>query len=103
MDLDHGFQNTISGFQKNKKEESVFCHGISGLAQVKGRNGIDILEKIDYDLQYIDNMNFKQDLKLVFETILAVFSEKDAEITEQGIKAEIKKLQTINVELEKKV
>lgn len=44
--------------------------GLSGLAQVNGRNSISWEDKLQYDLDYIDNgINFKTDSKLVLETI----------------------------------
>ena len=51
--------------------------GITGLAQVKGRNGISIFKKIEYDIYYVDHISFWLDIKLVFETIYQVFKEKD--------------------------
>lgn len=79
-------------FNDEQKRRCDVLPGISGLAQVRGRNGISIFRKINYDLEYVDNISFKQDLKLVFETIKAVFSKTNAEITEQGIKQEIQDL-----------
>lgn len=79
-------------FNDEQKRRCDVLPGISGLAQVRGRNGISIFRKINYDLEYVDNMSFKQDIKLVFETIKAVFSKANAEITEQGIKQEIQDL-----------
>ena len=79
-------------FTSEQKRRVDVLPGISGLAQVRGRNGIDIFTKINYDLQYVDNISFKLDLKLVFETIKTVFSKDDAEISEQGIKEEINEL-----------
>lgn len=87
-------------FTSEQKRRADVLPGISGLAQVKGRNGIDIFAKIDYDLQYVDNMSFKQDAKLVLETIRTVFSKEDAEISEQGIKEEISELRR-NINLSK--
>lgn len=84
-------------FDDNQKRRSDVLPGISGLAQVKGRNGINIFKKIQYDLEYVDNISFKLDLKLVFETVKTVFSKANAEITEQGIKKEIDDLKS-NVE-----
>lgn len=69
-------------FTDEQKKRADVLPGISGLAQAKGRNGISIFEKIEYDLEYIDKMSFKQDLKLIFESIKAVFSKANAEITE---------------------
>ena len=64
-------------FTKEQKRRVEVLPGISGLAQVRGRNGITIFEKINYDLQYVDNISFKQDIKLVIETIKTVFKNID--------------------------
>ena len=80
-------------FTEEQKRRTDVLPGISGLAQVRGRNGINIFKKIDYDLEYVHNIGFKQDLKLIFETIATVFSKTNAEISEQGIKKEIRDLQ----------
>lgn len=79
-------------FTDEQKRRSEVLPGISGLAQVKGRNGIDIFKKIEYDIYYVDHISFWLDIKLVFETIYQVFKETDAEISEQGIKEELKEL-----------
>ncbi len=89
-------------FTEEQKRRANVLPGISGLAQVKGRNGINIFKKIDYDLQYVDNMGITQDIKLIFETIKTVFQKTNAEISEQGIKEEIKelKMQTQSVTIQ---
>ncbi len=79
-------------FDDRQKRRADVLPGISGLAQVKGRNGINIFKKIEYDLKYVDNMSFKQDIAIIFETIATVFSKTNAEITENGIKEEINEL-----------
>lgn len=47
--------------------------GLSGLAQVKGRNAISWEEKLEWDLKYIGKISFWGDLKLVFATIISAF------------------------------
>ncbi len=86
-------------FNDEQKRRTDVLPGISGLAQVKGRNGIDIFQKLDYDLQYVNNISFKQDIKILFETVLTVFSKTNAEITENGIKEEIRELKESSEEL----
>lgn len=81
-----------SWFTKEQKRRSDVLPGISGLAQVKGRNGIDIVEKINYDLEYVNTISFKTDVKIVIETIKTVFSKEEAEISEKGIKEELNEL-----------
>lgn len=69
--------------------------GLTGLAQAKGRNGISIFKKIDYDLEYVNNISFKNELKIVIDTIKTVFSKSTAEITEEGIKEELNQLRNM--------
>ena len=46
--------------------------GITGLAQIKGRNAISWKEKFEYDIEYVDNLSFWLDLKIIFLTIWKV-------------------------------
>ena len=46
--------------------------GLTGLAQVNGRNAISWEEKLQYDLQYLDNITFRGDVCLIFQTIAKV-------------------------------
>ena len=46
--------------------------GLSGLAQVNGRNAISWEDKFKYDIQYVDHVTFLGDWKIVFQTILNV-------------------------------
>lgn len=43
--------------------------GLTGLAQISGRNNMNWEEKFDYDLEYLDKMCFVFDLKIIFKTI----------------------------------
>lgn len=47
--------------------------GISGWAQVNGRNAISWDQRFEYDLYYVDNQSFWLDLKIIFLTIKKVF------------------------------
>ncbi|WP_286334752.1 sugar transferase [Bacteroides caecimuris] len=47
--------------------------GLSGLAQVMGRNSISWEDKIEWDLKYIEKVSFLGDMKILFQTMLAVF------------------------------
>lgn len=51
--------------------------GLSGLAQVNGRNNITWEQKLDYDLKYLDRITFFGDVALIFKTILKVFKRAD--------------------------
>ena len=79
-------------FTDEQKRRVNVLPGISGLAQAKGRNGINIFKKIEYDLEYVDNMSLWMDIKCIWLTIVTVFKKDNAEISEQGIKEEIEDL-----------
>lgn len=50
--------------------------GLTGLAQVSGRNGITWEQKLDYDLEYIRDITFLGDLKILFATVGKVFARE---------------------------
>jgi len=50
--------------------------GLTGLAQVNGRNSISWEKKFEYDVWYIDNRSLKLDLKIIFKTIGQVIRGK---------------------------
>jgi len=51
--------------------------GITGLAQVNGRNTISWEDKFDYDVKYIDNFSLLLDLKIIIKTFSKVFKRED--------------------------
>ncbi len=63
--------------------------GITGLAQVNGRNNLTIIEKINYDLEYVRNFSFKQDVKVFFLTIKAIFVKDGVNAGKETIKDEL--------------
>lgn len=81
-------------FTDEQKRRVDVLPGISGLAQAKGRNGINIFKKIQYDLEYVDNISLWMDIKCIWLTIVTVFKKDNAEISEQGIKKEIEDLKS---------
>ena len=56
--------------------------GITGWAQVNGRNGLSWKEQFELDLWYVENRSFLLDLKILCLTISTVLSRKD--IAEKG-------------------
>lgn len=51
--------------------------GITGWAQVNGRNAISWKQKFEYDVWYVDNISMGLDLKIIFYTFRKVFSTND--------------------------
>lgn len=56
--------------------------GISGWAQVNGRNTISFTKQFEYDVYYVDHLSFWLDLKIFFMTVLKVFKREG--ICEEG-------------------
>lgn len=67
---------------EQRKRHSV-RQGLSGLAQVNGRNAISWESKINYDLQYIENITFFGDLKIILTTLVKAFIKR-SDITEEN-------------------
>lgn len=51
--------------------------GLTGLAQVNGRNFLDWDARFELDVQYVENMSFINDIKIVFMTIGKIFGRSD--------------------------
>jgi len=58
--------------------------GLSGLAQVNGRNAISWEKKLNYDLDYIKKVSFLGDLKIIFQTVEKAFLKQEG-ITESDM------------------
>ncbi|MBQ6052017.1 MAG: sugar transferase [Clostridia bacterium] len=52
--------------------------GLSGLAQVMGRNAITWDQKIDWDLKYIEKISFWEDMKIICLTVKKVFGKSES-------------------------
>jgi len=59
-----------NGHQKRRHEVRP---GLSGLAQVRGRNAISWEDKFNLDVKYVDSVSFVNDWKIIFSTIKKVF------------------------------
>ena len=67
--------------------------GITGLAQSSGRNAISILDRINLDIQYVDNMSLFLDIKIIFKTIIGIIKKEGFSSTKSAIHDELKLLQ----------
>lgn len=51
--------------------------GLTGLAQISGRNAISWEEKFDLDIEYIDNISFLGDVRIIFLTVFKAFIKRE--------------------------
>ncbi|WP_350288785.1 sugar transferase [uncultured Croceitalea sp.] len=69
--------NYLPYYTAEEKLRHRVLPGITGLAQIKGRNTIDWDLKLQYDCQYVKNLSFANDFKILWETAINVISSKD--------------------------
>ena len=65
---------------QNRRHEVI--PGITGWAQVNGRNAISWEQKFNFDIYYVDNQSFYLDLRIIFLTIDRVINRKDVNNSE---------------------
>lgn len=81
------------GYYKKEEEKRHWIKpGITGLAQVNGRNFIDWDTKLQYDIDYVENITFKNDLNILIKTVKNVLSSKDVSVDTTNVQPYLNKL-----------
>lgn len=62
-----------NAFQKQRHDVSP---GLTGWAQVNGRNAVSWEERFEMDVYYVQNLSFLFDIKILFQTVAVVFKHK---------------------------
>ena len=60
-------------YNEEQKHRHDVKPGLTGLAQINGRNAITWEQKFEYDVEYVNNLSFALDCQIFFKTIKAVF------------------------------
>lgn len=63
-------------YNRQQRKRHDVKPGITGLAQINGRNSISWEEKFAYDVQYVENISWKEDIRILIETVLTVFKRE---------------------------
>ena len=66
----------LSRYNEEQKRRHEVRPGISGLAQVHGRNAISWNEKFKWDVRYVDNITFLGDCRIILDTIKTVLKRE---------------------------
>ncbi|MBE6805499.1 MAG: sugar transferase [Ruminococcaceae bacterium] len=86
-------------YSDEQKQRHLVRPGLTGLAQVNGRNAVSWEEKFEYDVEYVHNITFLNDLKILFKTVAAVFAREgitsETSVTMEEFKGTEK--ETVNV------
>lgn len=84
-------------FTKHQMRRLEVLPGITGLAQSSGRNNLSILDRIEIDVKYVDNMNILLDIKIIFKTIIGILKKEGFSNSKSAIHDELKTLQEQHV------
>ncbi len=58
--------------------------GLTGLAQIRGRNDLDWNERLKYDVEYVGNVTLCNDIKILFKTVVKVLKQEDVIVAGTG-------------------
>lgn len=72
----------LSRYSKDQLRRLEVNPGITGWAQINGRNSISWEKKFEYDIWYVDNHNILLDIKIIFITIWKVIKKDNIDSTE---------------------
>lgn len=72
-------------YNETQKRRHDVRPGITGWAQVKGRNTISWSQKFEYDVWYVENLSFILDIKILFLTIKKVIKKEGVNIDQNTI------------------
>ena len=64
-------------FSDEEMQRQSVLPGLTGLAQINGRNNISWEDKFKYDLQYIKNISFLEDMRIIYRTVFKVANQDD--------------------------
>lgn len=64
-------------YSKEQSRRHEVLPGVTGWAQVNGRNNISWTKKFEYDVWYVDHLSFAIDMKIIFMTIMKVLKRVD--------------------------
>ena len=79
-------------YSNEQKRRFLVKPGITGLAQVSGRKDLNIVDRIELDVEYVNNISLVWDIKILFKTILVVFNTSDNTRKNYTIQDEIRDL-----------
>ena len=66
----------LERYNDEQKQRHLVRPGITGLAQVMGRNSLSWDEKFKFDMEYIENVSLYLDIKIIFRTVAVVLERK---------------------------
>lgn len=71
-------------YNENEKHRHDVRPGLTGLAQINGRNTLNWEDRFAYDIEYVNNITFINDFKILFKTVYKVFKRDGVETRGTG-------------------
>lgn len=75
--------NGYNNYPENAKKRFIVRPGLTGLSQIKYRNGVSWDKRIEIDVKYTENISFLEDIKIILATIKIVFKPVNIELKEK--------------------
>lgn len=72
-------------YSENERLRHTVRPGISGLAQINGRNTVRWDQRLAFDVDYVENLSFKLDLQIIYKTILKVVASENIVVDPESI------------------
>lgn len=85
-------------YTETEKHRHDVRPGLSGLAQVNGRNLVKWDQRLAYDVQYVNNITFMEDVKIVLKTIKKVFAREDIAVNTDDVETFLDQERAVNEE-----
>lgn len=67
----------VERYDERQRQRLLLRPGITGWAQVSGRNSLTWPEKIELDIWYVENWSLRLDIKILWQTIYVIFDKQD--------------------------
>lgn len=88
-------------FTKHQMRRLEVLPGITGLAQCSGRNNLNIKDRINIDVKYVDHISLKMDLYIFFKTIKSVIKREGFSNSKSAIHEELRILERQHIQKKK--
>jgi len=69
--------NYLPYYKEHERKRHIVRSGLTGLAQIKGRNSLSWEERFKFDIDYVNNITFFGDIRIILQTALKVIKRDD--------------------------
>lgn len=88
-------------YTEEEKLRHTVKPGLTGLAQIRGRNLLDWDKRFATDVEYVRNLTFMMDVKIFFLTIKKVFVRENIEVDTNQVEGNFAEIRKVKLEAEK--